>query len=102
MAKPVQLSFSFPPPEPELLQLMSVEEIYERASQHLLDKLKEDRRLERKTAGIHPESLGPYFSMWANTSPDGGILVIGQEDDGRFTGCAKLDNNQLNRLEKWS
>jgi len=38
--------------------------------------------------------------MWANTLPEGGLLVVGMEDKGRFTGCHKLGADQLNRLEK--
>jgi ATP-dependent DNA helicase RecG len=38
--------------------------------------------------------------MWANTSPDGGLIIIGQHDDGPFLGCAELSQHELNRLEK--
>jgi ATP-dependent DNA helicase RecG len=38
--------------------------------------------------------------MWANTVPEGGILVVGQEDNGSFTGCSKLSQNALNDIEK--
>jgi len=37
--------------------------------------------------------------MWANTDPDGGLLVIGMEDDGAFTGCLSLGEERLNKLE---
>ena len=73
-----QLSFIFEGP----LALLTVEEIYDRASTELFQKLKEDRRIERKPTGIHSQSLGEYFSMWANTAPDGGLVVVGMEDGG--------------------
>jgi len=81
--------------------LLTVAEIYENASVELLRKLREDRRIERKPAGIHPENLGEYFSMWANTAPDGGLIVIGMEDaaHGPVSGCSGLSIHQLNRLE---
>jgi ATP-dependent DNA helicase RecG len=79
---------------------MTVEEMYEGASVELFKLLKEDRRIERKPSGIHPRQLGDWFSMWANTNPDGGILVVGMEDDGTESGCAKLSQSDLNRLEK--
>ena len=44
-----QLPLAFEGP----LALLSVEEIYERASVDLFEKLKEDRRIERKSTGIH-------------------------------------------------
>ncbi len=81
---------------------MTVDEIYERASVDMIRALqKEDRRIERKPAGMHSLALGDYFSMWANTAPDGGVIVIGMEDDeaGTVTGCSKLSMHQLNRLE---
>jgi ATP-dependent DNA helicase RecG len=82
------------------LALLTVEEIYERASVDLFQKLKEDRRIERKPTGIHSQSLGEYFSMWANTAPDGGLVVIGMEDGGSVGGCSALSQKELNRLEK--
>jgi ATP-dependent DNA helicase RecG len=80
--------------------LLSPDDIYENASQDLLSRLAEDRRLERKPPGVHGKELGEYFSMWANTIPDGGLLVIGMDNDGAFPGCHKLSEEQLNSVEK--
>jgi ATP-dependent DNA helicase RecG len=91
-----QLTLSFP----KHSALLSPDEIYEAVDQVLLVRLGEDRRLERKPPGIHGKDLGDYFSMWANTPPEGGIIVVGMEDKGEFTGCHKLSDNQLNALEK--
>lgn len=67
-----QLKLSFE----QILPLLTVDEIYERASAELLTSLgKEDRRFERKPSGIHALTLGEYFSMWANTAPDGGLTA---------------------------
>ena len=82
------------------LALLTVEEIYERASTDLFQKLNEDRRIERKPAGIHSNHLGEYFSMWANTAPDGGLVVIGMEDGGAASGCSQLAQKGINRLER--
>lgn len=97
MAADAQLSFNFDGP----LALLSVDEIYERASVEMFRALREDRRIERKSAAIHAEALGEYYSMWANTAPDGGIIVIGINDDesGTVSGCTRLSIPQLNRLE---
>lgn len=91
-----QFDFNFAGP----LALMTVDEVYERASVELFCGLREDRRIERKHSTIHADALGDYFSMWANTSPDGGVLVIGMENDGTISGCTNLNINQLNAIEK--
>lgn len=85
-----------------LLHLMPVDEIYERADQQLLKKLEEDRRIERKPAGTQPRALSDYFSMWANTLPEGGLIVLGVENKGEISGCRKLSQNQLNDIERTS
>ncbi len=91
-----QFLFDFEGP----LALLTVEEIYDRASTDLFQQLKEDRRVERKPNGIHAKTLGDYFSMWANTAPDGGIVVVGMNDDGVVDGCAQLTQKAVNHLEK--
>lgn len=92
-----QLSFNFEGP----LALLTVDEIYEHASVDLFRALIEDRRIERKPASVHAPVLGEYFSMWANTAPDGGVIVLGMEDgaDGAISGCSHLAIQQINRLE---
>ncbi len=97
MAENIQLPLPF---NGVLLALMPADDIYERADQLLLEKLKEDRRIERKPAGIHPKELGEYFSMWANTVPDGGLIVLGIDNDGTPSGCLKISHKNLNRIEQ--
>ncbi len=74
--------------------------MYEMIDEASLLMLKEDRRLERKPPGFRPKEIGDYFNMWANTVPEGGILVIGMENDGAFSGCHNLSQTQLNEIEK--
>jgi len=90
-----QLSILFPK-HPAML---SPDEIYDSVDEELLVSLNEDRRIERKAPGIHDLSLGEYFSMWANTVPDGGLIVVGMEDKGSLSGCHRLHSNKLNELE---
>ena len=97
-----QLEIGFDDIPNRLRQLLDPDEIYQNADESLLVALEEDRRIERKVAGFSGESLGPYFSMWANTTPEGGIIVSGQRDSsngGGFEGCSKLSPQMLNRLE---
>lgn len=82
------------------LPLLTPDEIFQKADQALLRQLKEDRRVERKTAKTHSKVLGEYFSMWANTTPEGGLLALGVENDGSFTGCSCLSQGEINNREK--
>lgn len=91
-----QLGFAYEGP----MALLTVDEIYEHADEALLERVKEDRRVERKSAGIQPKALGEYFSMWANTAPDGGVIEVGVENDGSISGCSSLSQEQLNALEQ--
>ncbi len=81
-------------------ELLSVEEIFTRASEQLLGQLYEDRRIERKPPGIHAASLAEYLSMFANTPPEGGLVVVGIENAGRLTGCRSLSPSKLSNLER--
>lgn len=83
-----QLALNFDDAERRsVLELWRVDELYEEASEELLRKLYEDNRLERKPPGIHAEPLSEYVCMWANTAPEGGLLVVGVNDDGEIIGC---------------
>ena len=93
----IQLSFAFRDTPPALL---TVDEIYAAASQSLFEKLHEDRRIERKPAGIHARQLGEYFCMWANTPTEGGIIAVGVENDGSMSGCSEKAQSHINDLEK--
>lgn len=93
-----QLGFVFEGP----LALLTVNEVYEKADQSLLERLKEDKRIERKPSGFHARALGDYFSMWANTQPEGGLVAIGVANDGTLLGCNSLSQTQINDLERTS
>lgn len=80
---------------------LSPSEIYASLSEVLIKRLAEDRRIERKSAGIQPQELAKYYSMWANTAPDGGVIVVGVDDKtGACSGLATLSQDKLNALEK--
>jgi len=93
---PEQLALSFEP-SPSLL---TPDEIFERANQDLLIALKEDRRIERKPSGIKPHLLAEYVSMWGNTKPHGGLIIVGMENDGSVKrGCDSISQDKLNEFE---
>lgn len=63
-------------------QLLSPREIWARLSPEFLSRLKEDRRIEFKSAiSINFEDIAQYYSAFSNT-PEGGILVFGIENKG--------------------
>jgi ATP-dependent DNA helicase RecG len=78
---------------------LTADEIYATSDAELFSIIKEDRRIERKPAGIHPQPLAQYFSMWANTPPDGGVIAVGVENDGRMSGIVSVATH-INDLER--
>lgn len=97
MTKSKQLDFSF---EAKINQLLTPDEIYESADVELLNDLVEDKRIERKPIATRAEILAEYFSMWANTSPYGGLLAIGYRDDNSLEGCISSGQIRINEMEK--
>lgn len=94
----LQLGFTEEAAEPEVLQqLLTPDEIYARA-ESIAQQIAEDRRIERK-ARIQPAALADNFSMWANTSPDGGLIAVGISNDGQIPGCKALNQKTINELE---
>jgi ATP-dependent DNA helicase RecG len=92
-----QLSFTFETPS----ALLTPDEIFGLDDHsEIWRRLEEGRCWERKPPGFHPKAPGEYLSMWANTVPTGGLIAIGVEDDGTISGCHKLNQNQINALEK--
>ncbi len=85
---------------PRSERLLSPDEIFASADESLLEKLREDHRIEWKSSRFSGDHLGEYFSMWANTPPDGGLVVSGMLNDGTIEGCNSLSQEALNHLRK--
>ncbi|HTJ79255.1 MAG TPA: ATP-binding protein [Rariglobus sp.] len=84
---------------PQIPALWTVRDIYENANGRVLRMLNEDRRLERKAVAFNPRELGDYLSMWSNTGPDGGLVVIGIDNSGAIAGCRTASSDTINALE---
>lgn len=104
--QPEQLSFdldSVMPPRPELPELWTADDIYgvaaKEGAEHLL-RFREDNRVEWKSARYSPKELAGYFSMWANTQPHGGVIVIGVENSGDVTGCLIVGPDKISDFEQ--
>lgn len=94
-----QLSFDLPLPLPGQIQLWTPDEIYDRLDASSIDLFKENRRIERKGAAVQRNALAEYLSMWSNTQPHGGIILVGVENDGTVTGCARMSREHKNEIE---
>ena len=79
--------------------VLSPDDMWTELNAQMLTDAQEDSRIERKPARFSPAQLGEYISMWANTEPDGGIVVVGMTDDGAFEGLDSV-GTRINRLEK--
>lgn len=81
------------------MALWTPRDIWVRANQRALEIFKEDRRVERKSSKkIDFGDLAKYLSAFSN-SPDGGMIVFGQENRGVITGCQNLSQDILNSIE---
>ncbi len=97
-----QLTFDFVLDDGDpLLEVLSPRDIWERLNQHELSRYSEDRRIEFKSTRIQYAELAKYYSMFSNTSPEGGVILVGVNDNGEPEGCSSLSGNHLNELEKF-
>ena len=85
---------------PGPIELLTPSEIYDRADEALLRQLREDRRVEKKPNRFNLRDLGDYLSMWANTQPHGGLIVIGIRDDLTFEGMLSAGASDVNEIER--
>src|ERR1700722_2691321 len=99
-SEPQQLSFDIDSLLRKSVKMMTTDEIFGSLGSIDIVDLKEDRRVERKVSGVSARALGDYFSIFANTPPDGGIILIGVDDDGSVSGCDSASQNHLNDLER--
>jgi ATP-dependent DNA helicase RecG len=77
---------------------LTLDEMFARFTAQQFVACKEHRRVEKKPIGLHAREMCEYLSMWSNTPPDGGIMVIGVEKDGTLAGCAS-NIDRVNSLE---
>lgn len=94
-----QLDFDFNAPLLSIPELWTPDDIYDHLTQQMVEKFKEDSRIERKRATVTQKDLADNLSMWANTQPTGGLIFIGVDDDGKISGCKKVGTEHLNEIE---
>jgi len=98
MAEQLGFDFTFPVEHP--LRLLTADEIYDQMSEAIASDAGEDQRIERKSSSYAARALGEYFSMWANTPPYGGVILIGVENDGSISGCLRSTQDHINDLQR--
>lgn len=94
-----QMSFDLRFPVETIVQLWTPDEIYDRIGPANVLTFVEDRRVERKGINTQPKTLSEYLSMWSNTQPHGGIIIVGVDDAGKIEGCSSLSPSRRNDLE---
>lgn len=93
-----QLTLEFPPARTP--ETVTPDELFDQPTVELLREIKENSRFEWKSSSYSSKDLADYFSMWANTPPDGGVVIVGVSKDGVWEGCNKVGVEKVNRLEK--
>ncbi|MFH1457100.1 MAG: ATP-binding protein [Patescibacteria group bacterium] len=58
----------------------------------------ENQNFERKSALIQPKGLTAEFSAFANSSVEGGLVVVGIEKDKNVTGINFVGQDKINKL----
>jgi ATP-dependent DNA helicase RecG len=103
---PEQLAFdleSIMPPRSDLPELWTADDIFAAALKEgtlRLLSFREDNRVGWKSARYSPKELADYFSMWANTQPHGGLIIIGVENNGEVTGCLNIGSDKISDFEQ--
>ena len=85
---------------PEPTALISPYTLWEKATELSISQLQEDRRIEFKRR-INRTELAKYYSMFSNTSPEGGVLFIGVDNHGRPVGTKEISSSERNGLESF-
>ena len=100
-ADQLPLPFDVSDATPESIATWTPRDIWVKLNQRSLELFREDRRIEFKGGmKINFDDLATYYSAFSNT-PDGGVIVIGVNDDGKITGCQGLTADVLNRLHNF-
>lgn len=97
---PEQIGFDFTMPITRPIRLWSADELYDGMNVIVAVDASEDNRIERKSAVYRARELGDYFSMWADTAPDGGVILLRVENDGVLSGCSGVAQKRLNELQR--
>ena len=94
-----QFSFDLTSADTGLIQLWTPDEVYDRLTSTNVRQFVEDRRVERKGQSVQAKTLAEYLSMWSNTQPHGGLIIVGISDKGEIQGCKSLTQQNRNSLE---
>ncbi len=85
---------------PTLDALFKPDQIFQSDDAEFLANLPENTQLERKSGKVQASQLAKCLSAFGNgPAVEGGVVVIGIENDGTVTGCASLAPQKIQALE---
>ncbi|GGA83448.1 ATP-dependent DNA helicase RecG [Arenimonas soli] len=98
MTEETQLSLEFPALRSP--DNVTPDELFENPTVELIRGIRESSRFEFKSASYARRDLAEYLGMWANTPPDGGLVILGVSKVGELEGCKFVGAEKINRIEK--
>lgn len=81
-------------------RLWTPDDIYDSISAAVVERFREDVRVERKSSKAEAKDVAEYLSVFANTQPSGGVVFIGVENDGRISGCKSISHERVQSYYK--
>jgi ATP-dependent DNA helicase RecG len=85
---------------PTLDALVKPDQVFNSDDWQFVTKHPENTRFDRKSARIAPAALAECLSAFGNgPAVEGGVVVIGVEQDGTVTGCSSVSHEKLQHLE---
>ncbi len=77
-----------------------IKKLYKKPDLKTFIQKTEDQNFEKKSAKINPKDLAEYFSAFANSSIEGGLIVVGIKNDTKVVGLQSIGTKRKNKLEQ--
>ncbi|MFB6182295.1 MAG: ATP-binding protein [Candidatus Magasanikbacteria bacterium] len=75
-------------------------ELYNNPDLKTLVKREESSNFEKKSAKVHQRKLAKEFSAIANSSVEGGLVVVGIKDDSKVEGFNEVGESRANKVKQ--
>jgi ATP-dependent DNA helicase RecG len=88
---------------PTVEALVKPDQVFESDDWRFVVSHPENTRFERKSARVDGRALAECLSAFGNgPAVEGGVLVIGIENDGTVTGCSSCSEENFKNLNSWA